>query len=93
MKALILVLVLLSSPKAQAGSNDGLHVGATMAISGLTCLAFKGKSNRPIAFAVGFATAMFAGHLKESQDPYYTNRDMQLNAVGAVLGSTLCVSF
>ena len=88
-----LLLLLLLFPSVTRAEGEGKHFVATTVISSITCAAFKNKKHPYIGAIVGFGTAMFIGHIKESSDYVYDSKDMTANALGATFGAGLCLSF
>lgn len=89
----ILVISCLLPGIAWGDSSYGKHFAVSGAVSSITCAAFKSTDKPLIGAVIGFSTAMFIGHMKEKTDPVYDKTDMTFNALGAVGGIGLCLSF
>lgn len=78
-----------------AMENDKVkHLSASAAISsGIYLASRENGASRFKASAAALALTLLVGAIKETQDVYFDQKDMQANAAGAAAGVLLPISF
>lgn len=90
------VMAFLLSPATAAGADRDkeLHFGVSAAISAASYLGYRlGGADRTESAAGAIFLTLLIGVAKESLDPVFDGADMRANALGAISGTVLTITF